>query len=405
MGNVYMIGGSPSSERPARLKMLNTLAVQEDGTRIECRHLSLQEIHAAQSWRQKRSAEKFAVEWSRVTDSVESIQHSVTATDARYMEVLTQFHEGNIVGHTQLGNFMRDQFSAMNPGERRYFFCHIGRHANAVELASVKDSTGTRYVATMYDPNFTNVRMRMQEDSLDRIEKWEMGSLMAQPLIDDYCSGDSGNDMDEMSCFYQIPSDFHTRSMSESIFDGPSKRRTLREYLSEREASQPARYFYLLSSGQLSADGLRESLGPTAIPGEAYALLSARSAQGVPPLLGATAFGDTGSVQKFGEVLLEMRRIGRITNEEMTNILTNSGEQHPVASALHYGKADGAHAWFDVVEKAQREGWLSNDDVQALLDRAKPAVEDMLSKGNQDALRTFTELSERARGAREPTSA
>lgn len=217
-----------------------------------------------------------------------------------------------------MGHLFRDEFSRMRPGAMKQFIVSVATHVMVIELAITRGAHGKRYIATYYDPNLTLNRARIVEDSLDHVAHWSGDKFMSRSEAEAYYGGRS---QPEVALFISVPSEFHSRHMSEPLFDAPPADRTLRDYLAPEDRSNSAVSVILYHSDHVTSDALRSMLAGCRTPAEKIAVLAGKRLDGLSSIWDATLHNRSRSISAFCEVVTQARLAGELTHDQVYGLM------------------------------------------------------------------------------------
>jgi len=364
---------TPGADGRVIYRYMNGLARFPDGGGpIVCMHLAIHQIHCAMAHGGRLGSERLAEVWARTMATVDDIASAVDpATAFRFQELVTRPGERHHVGNALWGRFMRDQFATLDSGRRKYFLLCTTEHGMSLELAVAATPHGERYIATLFDPNSTHTRARIVEDDLNEIARWQAETFFSPQQLQQKFPDAMGAFLPpdrQVSCFIAIPEDFGTRAISEPIVEENAGPGVLREYLSDTNRSSVATLYYRFLSGEVNTTMLRESIDRCSTANEKFLLLKAPSLSG-PGLFLAMAFGHVRSIEALGEVLVEQRRAGWITDEQFKEILwaTRADGKTGLDTAAADRRIEAIRAWANIVLMACQSGWISPAQAKAAL--------------------------------------
>ncbi|CAN7400743.1 ShET2/EspL2 family type III secretion system effector toxin [Trinickia sp. LjRoot230] len=402
IGHLYFAGrvNSPINYQ----KRLNAKA-RFDGTgkKIVCRHLSTDWVHKIQAHRARRTTERFADWWAQQRSDEAKIEQSVSVhTDQRFDEILRHSPEEAHVGLEQWGKFLRDEFDRLKVGTRKQCMVVTKTHVMAIELLVTRDAVGKRYTVTFYDPNNTLNRARIVEDSLDEIERWSARTFLTDSNVSAYFGASSRR---KISQFVTVPADFHTRPMSERVFEHEPASRVLREFLSDAELASADSTSLLFESGHVTAAALRARLAACRTRQQKASVLSGRQTGGWQGLRWAVRFNDANAIRALGEVLAEAFTAGDLTDTQVFEIAAarRTNGESAFATAICYADADVVRAYGEMFDRLYAVGALTREQTDDLLEARTKSMgsgfSGALLYGRLDVFRLLGEMVLRARAA------
>lgn len=323
IGHTYFV---PNAEGKLNAGNLNDQAQFEEQHRhlsyydpISCRHLATDWLYKIQHFRARRLAGRFVDWWGRQKSSKEAITASVSPdTEARFHELCRCNPETALVGQSRWGTFLREEYATLKLGARKHFLVTTPAHVMSMEIAKERTPDGQRYVATLYDPNYTATYKQITEDNLDRVASWQLLHFMPAVLIPEHY-GDGNSPA--ITLFAPLPADAHRKPMSQPLFDPQPDSRELREFLTDADRASPQAMLQRFASAHVTADTLRQTLALCRTPAEKLALLSPATARGEPCLYIALQCGDVQAIQAVHVIAKELLEAGEMTDAEFVDLL------------------------------------------------------------------------------------
>jgi ShET2 enterotoxin, N-terminal region len=363
---------------------------------IVCRHWAIDWLHQIQGHRATRQAERFADRWAQRNINADGIAVlDGKQVETRITELLHGSRETTSVSHSLWGAFLREEFTTLRPGERRHFYLSTTAHAMAVELAVTSTRRGNRYTLTLYDPNLTMTRMRIVEDDLARIERWQARTFLTAGMISAYYGASNS---EAATLFSKVPPDAFARPIDKPLFEQHASPRRFREFLTDAERATPQAAHQLFESGHVTPAILRERLSLCPTSATKVALLVSRGFAGFPGLYTALQDGDADAIRAVGEVAGELCSQGEMTNEEFAKLVMArdlSGDPG-IFQSQAFNRVAAVRAYGALVARGRATGWLTSQDVFDLLEGRRqrdgaPALYIPLQDGHVEIIRAFGE--------------
>ncbi|CAN7569731.1 ShET2/EspL2 family type III secretion system effector toxin [Trinickia sp. LjRoot230] len=296
--------------------------------------LAVQFIRELQAHRADGNTTSFAHRWASKHGDFHELGAS-RQLDNAFAELQADAPHTSLVGHSQWGAFMREQFDAMETGAYQHFVLSSHRKiAVAAELAVLDTPRGKRYMVSLFDPEFPLTHSRIVEDDLEQVEQWTAASFMRSSLY-------RSDTADEIALFSAVPPDFHTRPLTGPLPEETPRARVFEDkFLNAQQRDSPFAVFQMALAGHLTEDALRERLAHCPTDSAKRELIAAKSPSGLSGLSAAALRGEAVAVRAFGRVMHQAWTEGYVSDSEFVDLLSG----HEPTSLLHWallgGKAD-----------------------------------------------------------------
>lgn len=329
---------------------------------IACRHLALDwlllsEEEGTGKRTHTHRADQAVARWR----SPDLISKNVSPDrEWHYQELQTYGRDNFIVGMSQLGPFIAEQFKTLAPGRVMRIMVTTGNHAMGLLLKAKLSGDKPLYVAEWYDPNLTLTHVRRVATETAQANAWTLDDFCEQAYQDNYL-GVGGNRECILGCTVVALDE-----KGGGTLGFPPGERTIQLYANEAESVTPLIGYHLLDRN-LPLDLLWAIVD--ANPERAMHLLQAKDSGGQPGLIWPMYFGNKTVIQCFLEHVERLAKKGILSSPQVAQLLaavTPKGTSG-LASAMRYGHTDTVDTFLEGVTRLAQLRILDSAQVAELL--------------------------------------